>query len=48
MDLIEILSADKLALSFLTLFLVRHSMIVMLPDAVAGPGGWFIDTQNGG
>ena len=47
MDLVEFLSADKLALSFLTLFLIRHSMIVMLPDAVAGPGGWLVDTHNG-
>ena len=38
----------NVGLSFLTLFLIRHSMIVMLPDAVAGPGGWFIDTLNGG
>ncbi len=48
MDLVEILSADKLALSFLTLFLVRHGMIWVLPDAVAGPGGWLVDTHNGG
>ncbi len=34
----------QLAMSFLTLFAIRESMIMFLPDEIAGPGGWLIDT----
>ena len=34
----------QVAMSFLTLFAIREAMIMVLPDEIAGPGGWFIDT----
>ena len=45
MEWLEFFSADKLALSFLAIFTLRQSMITCLPDTVAGPGGWLVDTD---
>ena len=44
MDWIFNLSFDHLAMSFLTVFAIRETLILLLPDEIAGPGGWFIDT----
>ena len=44
MDWMTFISADKLALSFLAVFTIREAMILMLPDEIAGPGGWLVDT----
>ncbi len=35
---------DHLAMSFLACVLIREGMIMTLPDRVAGPGSWLIDT----
>ncbi len=37
-----------LGLAALLFFLIRPAMIVFLPDEMCGPGGWLIDTDNGG
>ncbi|PTQ75817.1 hypothetical protein [Celeribacter persicus] len=36
---------DQLALAIMTTIAIREVMIVALPDRVAGPGGWLIDTS---
>ncbi len=38
------LSFDAVCVSFLTCALIREMMIFSLPDDIAGPGGWLIDT----
>ncbi|MGB7263546.1 MAG: hypothetical protein WBC68_15900 [Albidovulum sp.] len=37
-------SFDEIAASFLACMLLRELMILGLPDNVAGPGGWLVDT----
>lgn len=46
MDLTTI-TFDQLALSFMTVIAVREAMIMFLPDRVAGPGGWLVNTTAG-
>jgi len=46
MEWMTLISADKLALSFLACFAIRESMIMFLPDEIAGPGGWLVDTST--
>ncbi|RPE67120.1 hypothetical protein EDD53_1524 [Pacificibacter maritimus] len=38
---------DQLAMSVMTVIAIREIMIVVLPDHIAGPNGWFIDTTAG-
>lgn len=38
------LSFDNIAASLVACLLIREVMIVVLPDDIAGPGGWLIDT----
>ena len=40
-------SFDAICVSFLVCAVVRELMILGLPDEIAGPGGWFIDTNQG-
>ncbi|TCP63204.1 hypothetical protein EV663_101472 [Rhodovulum bhavnagarense] len=35
---------DQIALSLLTVGLLRAGLVALLPDEVAGPGGWLVDT----
>ena len=44
MEWLHIVSFDSLALSFLVCFAIRETMIFALPDDIAGPGGWLVDT----
>ena len=44
MDLYGI-TYDQLVLAILTTSPLRKLLIVSLPDRVAGPGGWLIDSQ---
>lgn len=44
MDFITQISFDDIAGSFLVCLILREAMILALPDRVAGPGGWLIDT----
>ncbi len=46
MDLSAI-TFDQLALAVMTTIAIREVMIVTLPDRIAGPGGWLIDTALG-
>ncbi|WP_417254006.1 hypothetical protein [Celeribacter sp.] len=38
---------DQLAMAIMTTIAIREAMIVTLPDYIAGPGGWLIDTAVG-
>lgn len=38
------LTFDQIALAAMACIALREVMIVFLPDDIAGPGGWLIDT----
>lgn len=38
---------DQVAMSVMTVIAIREAMIVLLPDHIAGPKGWLIDTTVG-
>ena len=38
---------DQLAMSVMALVAIREAMIHFLPDTIAGPGGWLVDTAAG-
>lgn len=44
MSFLSSISFDEVAASLLLCLVVRELMILALPDHVAGPGGWLIDT----
>ncbi len=37
---------DQIALSVMACIGLREVMIMFLPDAVAGPGGWLVNTRE--
>lgn len=38
------ISFDEIVASLLVCLILREAMILVLPDRIAGPGGWLIDT----
>ena len=38
------ISFDEVVAAFITCLVLREVMIFALPDTIAGPGGWLIDT----
>ena len=38
------ISFDEIVASLLACLLVKELMILGLPDSIAGPGGWLVDT----
>ena len=44
MDWITTITFDQIGMSFLSIFMIREAMVFSLPDDIAGPGGWLIDT----
>lgn len=44
MDLFTTISFDQIGLAFLSVFVIRQTMVYLLPNDIAGPGGWFVDT----
>lgn len=38
------ISFDEVVAAFITCLVIREVMIFSLPDHIAGPGGWLIDT----
>jgi hypothetical protein len=37
---------DQIVLAAMTCIAIREAMIMFLPDHVAGPGGWLINTAE--
>ncbi|PHQ97687.1 MAG: hypothetical protein COB39_10015 [Marinosulfonomonas sp.] len=44
MNWLTTISFDQIGMAFLTVFVIREAMIFALPDDIAGPGGWLVDT----
>ncbi|MCU9846949.1 hypothetical protein OEZ60_02930 [Defluviimonas sp. WL0024] len=44
MGFLSQISFDEIVASILACLILRELMIVGLPDRIAGPGGWLIDT----
>lgn len=44
MNWLATISFDQIGLAFLAVFAIREAIVFALPDDIAGPGGWFIDT----
>lgn len=45
MDWLLSVSFDNIVMSAITCLVLREVMILTLPDAIAGPGGWLIDSD---
>ena len=43
-----IFSFDAAAMALLSCIALREVFVFALPDQIAGPGGWFIDTNRKG
>ena len=41
-----IITFDQVVLAAMACIGLREAMIIMLPDTIAGPGGWLVDTQE--
>lgn len=44
MQFLSTISFDDILCSILVCIILRQVMVVVLPDSIAGPGGWLIDT----
>lgn len=40
------MSFDTIVMSAITCLILREVFLVALPDSIAGPGGWLIDTDR--
>ncbi|SDK43856.1 hypothetical protein [Aliiruegeria lutimaris] len=40
------ITVGEVILSFLTCCLIHEALVIVLPDEIAGPGGWLIDTRD--
>jgi hypothetical protein len=45
MDFLLGLSFDNIVMSAITCLVLREVFILALPDHIAGPGGWLIDSD---
>ena len=45
MDWLFAVSFDTVVMSAITCLMLREVMILALPDEIAGPGGWLIDSD---
>lgn len=39
-------SFDTIVLTAITCLLLREFFVIALPDEIAGPGGWLVDTDR--
>lgn len=46
MDFLFAVSFDNVVMSLITCLILREILLVTLPDHIAGPGGWFIDSGD--
>jgi hypothetical protein len=44
MSFLNSITFDQIALSFMVCFALRAAMIAFLPNTIAGPDGWLVDT----
>jgi hypothetical protein len=44
MQVIAAISFDEVVAAFVVCLVIREVLIFTLPDHIAGPGGWLIDT----
>jgi hypothetical protein len=44
MTFLNLISFDDIAASLLLCLIARELMILGLPDRIAGPGGWLVNT----
>lgn len=44
MSFLSQISFDEIAASLLLCLVLRELLILGLPDRIAGPGGWLVDT----
>lgn len=44
MQFLSQISFDEIAISLAICVLIRELSIAFLPDHIAGPGGWLVDT----
>ncbi|MCB2116112.1 MAG: hypothetical protein KDE00_07360 [Rhodobacteraceae bacterium] len=44
MNFLSQITFDDVAASLLACLILRELMILALPDRIAGPGGWLVDT----
>ena len=40
------ITVGEVIMTFLVCCLVHEMLVAVLPDRLAGPGGWLIDTRN--
>ena len=38
------LTVDQVILAMMACITLREAMVLLLPDSIAGPGGWLVDT----
>ena len=43
---LSFISFDEIAGSLIACLIIRELMIATLPDRIAGPGGWLINTTH--
>lgn len=41
-----LVSFDQMLAAFLTCVVLRDVFVLLLPDTIAGPGGWLVDTRR--
>ena len=44
MDIFQPLTMDQMLYALILTGMLREAMVFALPDAIAGPGGWLINT----
>lgn len=47
MTMILQISFDEIVGSMIACLILREALILTLPDRIAGPGGWLINTRKG-
>jgi len=47
MTILNQISFDEIAAAAMACLIIRELMILALPDRIAGPGGWLVDTGTG-
>ncbi len=45
MDWLAQITVGEVIMTFLACCLIHEALVFLLPDAIAGPGGWLINTE---